>query len=139
MLVQQLQQGLHRGDGGGDLLCIALRGGGADELDKGIAPGRVQSGLLPVHPTLGTKALGQACGVQYAGRVAGAEVTHDHVGLEQGQPHGAFTVLDGRHHGVGIAGQKFRRLRSAELAAGVYALKWNAHFLRSPNGLAHID
>ncbi len=34
------------------------------QLDKGIAPGRVQRGLLPVHPLFGGKTLGQVQRIQ---------------------------------------------------------------------------
>jgi hypothetical protein len=42
--------------------CAALFGRRADQLHEGVAAGRVERGLLPVHPALGVEALRRSCG-----------------------------------------------------------------------------
>ncbi|MNT49985.1 hypothetical protein D3C72_1868760 [compost metagenome] len=137
MRIQQSHQRLRGRHGCCNQPVVPLGRWGAYPLHKGIAPGRVQGGLLPVHPLLGHKALTQGFRVQLAWRVPRAQVAHDGVGFPQ---HSAgLVVFHQRHQAIGIALQIVGLAHQPELAARVGALHRDAEFLRSPHHLAHVD
>jgi hypothetical protein len=135
--VQQVQQRLGGGDGGvrpvGRIHLPASAF--ADQLHKGVAAGRVQRGLLPVHPALGIKPAFQAAGVELAIGMFGAQIPHDHIRFPQRER----AILQQRHHGVRVARQVLGCLHDAKLPAGVGALVRQAQRLHRPDDLAHID